>query len=365
MTLSTKNPSASARSRPLYILLFLALISSGSSADSPAARVMPQSAAPPFTTAIVLPPRVVAGRPATLAALDADGKLLSGATVEIGARSQESEVQHISTGPTGRAVFAALANGDVLIARAPGASAAALIHRPGAPPAALAVPPIVSQHDRFSICGGEFHGDAEENRVLINGDPALVLAASPECLVALAGPNVKPGAANIIVRSGTAQWSVNSTIVSLEFDRPNPLLIPGQRSSLVVRVRGSEQPLAIVVENKTPGVLKFLHGDLQPLKTSGGALNTAAVQVETLRSGDFSFQARLTPPQDLQAAGRYLAASASLAGKQWKNKIAGLADRLARHPSDAAKIKIELGRILVTVPEGDLRTTLEAASASL
>lgn len=351
--------------RPRQSVILLALLLPIGFLSSIAARLPSQSAAAPFAVTIVLPPKLIAGRPATLAALDSEGKLLPGATVEVGAQGKET--QRITTGATGHAVFTPTADTGIIFAKSPGASAAALADAQAAPANAnaLAVPSIVSRHDRFSICGGEFHGDAEANRVRINGDPALVLAASPECLVVLPGLNVQPGPATILIGAGTAQWSASATVVSLDFESPNPPLVPLKRSSLVVRVRGTDQPLTIVAENKTPGVLRFLHGDTQQLKTSGGASNSASVQVETLRSGDFSFQARLVRVPDLPLAQRYLTAAAQLAGKDGRRKILNLADRLVRAPNHAAQVKAELDRILGTMPEGDLRTALEAARASI
>ncbi len=65
-----------------------------------------------------------------------------------------------------------------------------------------------------------------------------------------------------------------------------------------VRVQGSEQRLHLVVENETPGVLRFLSGDLQEVVTGGGPQNFALLKVETIRAGDFSFHARLLPAPD-------------------------------------------------------------------
>jgi hypothetical protein len=322
------------------------------------------AASTPWAATIILPPKVVAGHPATLAALDAEGKLLPGVAVEIG--TKDKEAQHVTTGATGRAVFTALGDAGSVIAKSSTAAAAALADTGASPAAgALVVPPVVSHRDRFSICGGDFRGDAEANRVQINADPALVLAASPECLVVLAGPNVKPGPAKVTVQSGAAQWSAATTLVLLEFDSPTPALVPLKRSSLTVRVRGSEEPLSIVVENKSPGVLKFLRGDAQQLKTSGSASNTASVEVQTLRSGAFSFQARLVPTPDLETARRYLSAAAPLADKDSRRKIAGLAKRLGQHPGDAGKVKRELDRIIAATPHCELRTILEAARLAM
>jgi hypothetical protein len=347
------------------------------------------SASAPWVVTIVLPPRVLAGHPATLAALDGEGKLLPGAPIQIGrqgegrgaSQSQIREFQSVTTNATGRVVFTALAEGGVLIATAPGATAVALAEADagagtgeatatGAGVSAsamrpLVVPAVISIRDRFSICGGDFRGDAEANRVTINGDPALVLAASPECLAVLPGPNAKPGAASVTVATDGVQRTATTTVVSLAFEAPHPPLEPQKTSALRVRVEGTEQPLVIVAENKSPGVLRFIRGDMQKLRTSGGASNTASIQVKTLRSGGFSFRAQLATATDLDTARKYLAAAAPLAAKDLQRKIAGLAKQLERRPGEAAKVKRDLGRILASVGQGDLRTILEAANSAM
>src|SRR5277367_3536546 len=146
-----------------------------------------------WTVKIVLPPRLMAGHPATLAVLGVDGKLAPGAMVTLG------DGQTLTTDRTGRAVFTVPATGDYLLARGSGASVAALIDPAtgASEPKETTLPPIVSTRDRFWICSAGLRGDADANRVTINGEPALVLAASPECLVALPNPRVTPGAATI------------------------------------------------------------------------------------------------------------------------------------------------------------------------
>ena len=80
----------------------------------------------PLTTwavTIVLPPKLMAGHPATLAVLGVDGKLASNVTVDLG------KGQTVKTDRTGRAFFTVPATGDYLLAKASGASVAALIDR--------------------------------------------------------------------------------------------------------------------------------------------------------------------------------------------------------------------------------------------
>ena len=307
----------------------------------------------------MLPPRIVAGRPATLAALGVDGRLASGVKVEIGD-------QEVTTDRAGRAVFNAPASAGYILATASGASFATLVDPSSSDsPGALTVQPAISLHDQFSICGSGLSGDAEGNLVKINGVLSLVLAASPECIVVLPGPKVTSGLATITVATETAQFTAKTSIVSLAFEAPNPGLMPGKRGDLFVRVAGSDRRLRLIVENQTPGVLRFLHGDAQQAVTSGGAQNEVAIRVQAVTSGDFSFHARVIGAADPAVARRYLQAAQLLAPKNEQRNIQKLIDALDRHPQQFARAAAALNRIRLATIAGDLRTLLDAAQAAL
>lgn len=314
-----------------------------------------------WVVTIVLPPRIVAGRPATLAVLGVDGRLASGIGVDLG------DGQRIKTDNTGRSLFAVPSSGDVLFARASGASTVALVDAVAPPDDqhSAVVAPIVSLRDRFSICGAGLRSDADANRVRINGEPALVLAASPECLVILPGPKTPPGPAQISVETPSTQWTAATTLVSLQFDTPKPPWEPSRKSQLDVRVLGTEDRLDIIVENATPGVLKFTKGDRQELLTSGGPHNSASVTIETIRSGDFSFHARLAPAPDVAASQRYIRAAASLAPEDLQHEVQMLASELSRHPRNLEKVRRRLDEILDITISSDFRTLLESARNAL
>jgi IPT/TIG domain-containing protein len=313
------------------------------------------------TPTIVLPPKIVAGGPVTLAVLGMDGRLASGVTVELG------DDRRVTTDRTGRAFFPAPSVGSVLLATTSGASAATLID--AAPPAraqpSIAVAPVVSLRDRFSICGSGFGGNSDENRVKINDEPALVIAASPECVVLLPGPKAAPGAAKLSVDAPGAPLAATTTVVSLDFEPPNPPLLPGKRGRLVIRARGSEERLRIVVDNQAPDVLRFLRRDVQELLTSGGPRNSAALEVEAIRSGDFSFHARMLSTPDSSAALRYLQAAEPLAPRDLQHDLGELASRLAHHPRDFEQVRRKVKQMISRTMAGDFRTLLDAARAAL
>jgi len=313
-----------------------------------------------WTVTIVLPPRLVAGQPATLAVLGTDGKLARGVEVDLG------QGAHVRTDPIGRAYFTVPTREKYLIAKSQGSSTAALVDEaPSTPASEIAVDARVSLKDTFSICGGGFAGDAEANRVQLRGEPALVLAASPECIVVLASPQTKPGTAAVSVKTPAGERTGETTLVALQYEAPEPPLLAQKKSRLVVTAEGTEAPIRIRIQNESPGVLQFLHGDQQELNTSGGSPNRASFEVEAIRSGDYSFQARIVPLADTADAGRYLDAALPLAGENPGKELKKLAQRLKRHPRDAAKVQAELDYILNTVMAGDLRTLLVAARNSL
>jgi hypothetical protein len=319
------------------------------------------TAATTWTVSIVLPPRLVAGQPATLAVLGVDGRLADGIAVDVGAG------QRVKTDKSGRALFTVPTNATVVIASAAGNSAAALIDSPrtGMGEQAAIVAPVVSQVDRFSVCGGGFRGDVDANRASINGERAFVLASSPECIVVLASPRALPGPAKILIETPDAQWSANTTLASLHFDPPLPPLVPEKRSKLALHVQGTDQALRVWVENQTPGVLRFLRGDRQEVLTSGGPQNSAEIEVQAVATGDFSFHGRILAAPDAAMARLYLIAAGSLAPKALQHEVKNLADRLTHHPGDTQKVLRDTEAILSTTMAGDFRTLLESAAAAL
>jgi hypothetical protein len=285
--------------------------------------------------------------------------------VAVDVSSDRGIPQRVVTDRTGRAYFT-VPSGSVLIARSPGGSAAALIDSasPAASPG-LSTQPVASLRDRFSICGSGLRGDADAILVRLNREPSLVIAASPECIVVLPARKVEPGPAQISVELSGNQLSSKITLVSLDFDPPNPPLVPGTKSRLLLRVSGSDKPLRIAVDNKTPGVLRFLHGDVQEMLSAGGSRNYATLPVEVIRSGDYSFHARLEPIPDVESALRYLNAAAVLAPKDAQRDIGNLAERLERHPRNFAQLRDSLEQVLSVTIEGDFRTLLNAADSAL
>jgi hypothetical protein len=361
----TKHPRARLKTTGLRMVLSCgtAVVCLALSIFAPVSTAPAQTNSSPLTTwavSIVLPPRLQAGAPATLAVLGVDGRLAPNVKVDLG------NGRSVTTDRTGRAFFTAPATGEVLLAKASGASVAALIDPPRVGTAsAPTLPPVISVRDGFPICGGGLRGDSDGNHAWVNRQPALVLAASPECLVILPGPYTEVGPATVSVDAPGVNWSVATTVVSLEFQPPTPPLLPGKKGQLTLRARGTNLKLRVAVENRSPGILLFRRGDVQETVTGGGDPDFAVLQVEAVSSGDFSFRARLLPTADPPAAQRYLQAAAAIAPSDVAHDVADLARRLARHPRDSEAIRREVNGILVRTIPSDFRTLLAAALSSL
>jgi len=302
---------------------------------------------------IILPPRLAAGQAATLAVLSAAGKLQPDTEVVLADGTQ------VRTDASGRAVFTAPSAEGVFLARLANVSVAASAETavapvvPPLPPGSLqtaaritALPSWVALRDRFAVYGSGFRGDADGNLVRIAGKQALVLAASPVSLVLLANPKAEPGPTTLVVQPGTGQVSATLTLVDIVIDPALASLPPGRRESFELRVLGTEAQREMEVRNLAPEVLNVNGGNFQQLKTSGGTNNSAPLEVQGRREGDFSLGVRLIPaalPPDIETARAFLSAAASRASGQTTRLIADWAAEplIAAQRRDAVSKQIE------------------------
>ena len=281
-----------------------------SAAPFAAARQAAKPRPVPGPRQIILPPKLLAGAQATLAVLDTQGRLLSGAEVEL------PEGQRVTTDSTGRAMFQAMSQPGMLVARLSVGqiAATAMVVAPGrssSSPAAADGPPatkltsyqrILAIHDRFNLQGTGFRPAADANHVYLNGDPCLVVAASPLGLVALPGPGVPVGDVTLHVTAGGAdagQFPVSAVL--LEITGPAEAPNAGSTGRLIVRARGTTEPLQLEVRNGSPAVIQLSQGNVQRLKTSGGEENIAPVEMKFVSDGNYSVSARLVQPEEVRA----------------------------------------------------------------
>lgn len=324
---------------------------------------------------IVLPQKLVAGQPATLAVVGADGKLAAGAVVEF------SGGVRVTTDETGRASFAVPEQLGVLTARLTDRRlpnlrdvSATVVPLPTNLPDGVVVhqaPQIVALHDRFTVSGSGFRGEADANQVTVGGQRAAVLGASPLELVLVPNPQTPLGLAQILVEvEGRTSAPVSLTLAAIEIASDKARLAPKEKGRLTVHVRGAWQRLDLEARNLTPDIVKLPLGDVQRLITTGGSeSNTAEIELQGRRAGEFSVSVRLVPAvaglPDTQAAIKQLLQSLRFAPQASIEPINRMIHRLERHPQDAPKVRSEIERLLADNPSGDFRKMLEAARDAL
>jgi len=303
-------------------------------------------AAPPGSVAIVLPPRLVAGRLATLAVLDADGRLAPGCAVEFAGGGP------VVTDSTGRAPFTAPAVPGILLARLVqgDAKASAVVLAPESVPSGgvrlVDFPRLISRDDRFFVSGAGFESEADRNHVLLGGKPALVLAASPDSLVLLPNPQTALGPTRLEIAGAT----VPVTLVTVELDSAKPQLARGQRAALAVRVVGTDLPVQLEASNLTPEIVKLRGGNRWRLKTLGGDDNPATIELEGLRPGDYALEVRLAGPPaglpDIEAAQHALLEARRVAPPSQVHQLDQLIRELTRRPKWYVHVRDQLEKML-------------------
>jgi hypothetical protein len=330
-----------------------------------------QAAAPRM---IALPQETVAGAPATLAVLDSAGRLLPNEVVEL------SSGQKVTTDSTGRAIFAVPSEPGILTARIPGhditASAPIVKLSDSVPPTSLesasgsvrllAIPHFISLHDRFTVGGAGFRGEADANRVFLSEQACLVLASSPVSLIVLPGLHIPIGTVGLRVSvAGQDVGPIPVMMVLLELNGPAEAPPAGAEGKLSVRVRGTRERLAVEVRNASPEIVQFQRGNVERVTTSGGERNMAEIETKFLASGDYTVTARLIPTDsglpDIEAARQKLVAARALATGPWAARADRVIRRIDRAPQDIAQIRAELEQMLNDKPSGEFAFLLESA----
>ena len=323
---------------------------------------------------IVLPQKVVAGATATLAVLDAAGRMLSGVAVEL------SGGQKVTTDTTGRALFAAPNEPGILSAQIAGqdVTASAPVVPPvhpapqtsaegaSSPVQILGVPHFISLHDRFSVEGAGFHGEADADHVFLSDQECLVLASSPISLVVLPGLHIPIGTINLHVTVvGLDAGTKPVVMVLLEISGPAEAPPAGAQGKLSVRARGTRERLAVEIRNASPEIIQLPRGNVERVTTSGGERNMVELETKFLAPGDYTVTARLIPTDsglpDLETARQKLVAARGLATGSWAARTDRVIRRIDRAPQDIAQIRAELERMLSDKPSGEFALLLESA----
>lgn len=243
---------------------------------------------------LLLPRTIVSGDRATLAVLDANGRLTPGAKVEF------SNGDRLTTDATGRALFVAPLNAGVIqgsIAGREGRVSTTILPHGETAAAAMQVestPEIASITDRFEIDGRGFCGTADANHITISGEPAFVLASSPTSLVILPPMDLQPGRASVDLSCRKLFGPpLEIVFVALSLEADSSPLTPGVHRILSVRVSGTREKVELEAKNLAPEIAALAGGDVVRASTSGGWENLARFEVVGRTRGSFQIAVRL------------------------------------------------------------------------
>lgn len=264
---------------------FLALFFSASAQKSP-----PSSAG----RILLLPRTITSGERATLAVLDANGRLTPRAPVVF------SNGDRLLTDATGRALFVAPLS--------PGVIRGSIAGREGHIPVTVlspdetvataiqvaSVPKIASLADRFEITGRGFCGEADANQITVSGDPAFVFASSPTSLVVMPPPDLQPGRASVDISCAKRYGPpLEIVFVALTLEADSSPLAPGVHRQLTVRVRGTTSKVTLEAKNLAPDIAELTGGNPLRISSSGGGENLAHFEVVGRKRGSFMISIRL------------------------------------------------------------------------
>jgi hypothetical protein len=251
-------------------------------------------ASPPAGRILLLPRTIVSGDRATLAVLDANGRLTPGAIVSF------SNGDRLTTDATGRALFVAPLTPGVIFGEIAGhqGRVPVTIVSPGETAASAiqvdSIAKIASLTDRFEITGRGFCGDADANQITVSGDPAFVLASSPGSLVVLPPADLQPGRASVDISCAKRNGPpLEVVFVELTLEADSSPLAPGVHRQLTVRVRGTTTKVGLEARNLAPDIAELAGGNPERASSSGGAENLAHFEVVGLKRGNFLISIRL------------------------------------------------------------------------
>ena len=244
---------------------------------------------------LLVPRRMISGERATLAVLDVNGRLTPGVAIQF------SNGDKVTTDATGRALFVAPLNQGVLFASIvgrPGRATTAILPAGGAESDAKVemAPHVASLVDRFEVTGSGFCGDADKNEVTVGGQPAFVLASSPNALTVLPPLDATVGESEVVIgcgKQGPARFKL--TLVSLRLEADTSPLQPGQERTLRVSVTGTQEKIQLEARNLAAEVAELAGGNPVRAFTSGGRENSAEFKVTGKKRGNFVVSIRLLP----------------------------------------------------------------------
>jgi hypothetical protein len=220
--------------------------------------------------------------------------------------------------------------------------------------------------DRFTIRGAGFRSSADDNHVLLAGQPAAVLAASPVALVALPNPKTALGETKLVVEAaGQSATSGPVILISFELSSDKAKGLPGEAGEIRVKVLGTDRPVDFEVRAEPAGRIELARGNPSRGRTMGGAANGAAIAFTFRQPGEFFLEVRHVPEPlglpDSAAALRELEEARRLAPAGWTKRVDRILKLVTQHPQDVAEARDAIEKMLAKKPEGEFGRHLEAA----
>lgn len=316
---------------------------------------------------IVLPLELVAGQPATLAVLAANGHVVAGVNVVL------SNGQVVTTDESGRAHFLGPPDTGPMFARIVGTdvreAADVLAQTSNSNDVQLTrMPKLASLRNYLAIGGHGFQGDADRNSVKVGEKAVLVLASSPVELIAMLPVNSPVGSVNLRIIEGKTEMAAPLALVDVvSLGPPNVPIRRGQKARLVLRVEGTAEPVNLEIKNLSPQFIQFPHGNDAVIRTTGGADNAAVVQLKGVGAGSFSFTASLEDSSkiDGEVARAFLEASQKMAGSNTAKRIQVLMNELNQSDMETPRVLEQIHQISGLESSLDFQALIRAASRAV
>ncbi|HKF52499.1 MAG TPA: hypothetical protein VKB26_09320 [Candidatus Acidoferrales bacterium] len=327
-----------------------------------------QNATEQSRLAIVLPLELIAGQPATFAILTADGHVAPGTKVVL------SNGQVVTTDESGRAHFLVPSDTGVMFARISDTEvreAADVLPQASSDSGlqATEIPKMVSIENHFAIGGNGFQGDADRNRIAIDGKAVFVLGSSPVQLIVMPAANQPPGPAKLTITEGLAETVTDLTLVNIVLmNSSNAEIHRGSKMEIVLLARGTEEPLNLKIQNLNPQTVQLAHGSEAYVRTTGGPGNSALLQLKGENAGSFSFAIGLESPSaeaNVPVARDFLAAAQKAAAQDMTNRIEKILRRLRGKNIEVVKIRNDLQQMLAQHGSDDFRALIRASLRAL
>lgn len=325
-------------------------------------------AAPAGQNSIILPLELIAGEPATLAVLTADGHVAPGVRIVL------SSGQVLTTDESGRAHFLVPPQTGPLFARLLGSesreAADVLPEQPSNGHLQLTqAPKVASASERLVVSGSGFEGDADKNSVEVDGKRALVLASSPVQLVVVPAADTVLGPERLVIAKGNSEVTEAITfvrIVPMSFSETQ--IRSGKDAMIHLLAQGTAEPLNMEIKNLTPGVAQFKRGDMLLVRSKGGTDNWAIIRIKGLEAGQFSYSVRLEneyrqadPPVTID----FLRAAQKTAGPDTRKKIDSIVKELQQKAANLKELLKVLQKIADSSRSADFQALISAAEQSI